>query len=277
MALDNSDLPFVQIAICEEHKCDTESPGTFFTDENGYVVAGNYLAGTVLHITAYKDGYEVASGKNTIVANNSEDCFTLSLVPKFKENELLRVVLNWGTRPLDLDIHAVKISGSGSATCDINWLSTECEGARLDVDNTEGGHMGAETITFPVAVGGLPIYLYYVEHSFNKKDRGDASLTIAKGRLSIYEKMGNMSKSEVIEEPTDCPNCDCPSRTELLQGQLTCPRIWVVGCYNYAPGLEEFGSINVITDTWTLQEQKKYFNYCLLLMNHQRAPKKISL
>jgi hypothetical protein len=59
----------------------------------------------------------------------------------------MRFVLSWPNSPRDLDIYAfVKTPGSWRE-CEVNPYNKECEGIKLDVDNTKGGFSGVETIT----------------------------------------------------------------------------------------------------------------------------------
>ena len=74
----------------------------------------------------------------------------VSLSPKLEAGET-RIIMTWeNDDPADIDLHvmAVKKSDRSRSTCRTFYQEkNNCEKISLDLDNTSGGHNGAETIT----------------------------------------------------------------------------------------------------------------------------------
>jgi len=85
----------------------------------------------------------------------------------------MRFVLSWPRAPRDLDIYAfVKTPGSFKE-CEVNPYTKECEGIKLDVDNTKGGFSGVETITLTTI---LPKIYTFAVHKYTPKGSNEKKI-----------------------------------------------------------------------------------------------------
>ena len=138
-------------------------------------------------LEAEKTGYSRYAYAPVELASGEEKEWNFSLSPSL---EGLRLVLNWGRLPLDLDAHLLtpKING-------VNYhvqYATRYLGqtnrppyAQLDIDATDG--FGPETITIASNIAG--IYRYYVRNY--KEDQGNTGeLTNSAAVVQIYATAG---------------------------------------------------------------------------------------
>ncbi len=72
--------------------------------------------------------------------------FKLMFYSHFQEGEF-RAVMSWGTNPDDLDFHDLIFDGP-NVECEVFYSNKQCGDVSLDVDNTQGGDNGPETITW---------------------------------------------------------------------------------------------------------------------------------
>ena len=72
----------------------------------------------------------------------------VSISPKLEAGET-RIIMNWGTEsPRDVDLHVISVKKSDQSTCRTYFSNMNgCTEISQDVDNTEGGNNGAETVT----------------------------------------------------------------------------------------------------------------------------------
>jgi len=92
------------------------------------------------------------SGYSTLVAKCPCDGMTYALSPVLKDLNSMRIVLNWGQNPLDLDSHL------SYKNQHVYWDSKQGLAANLDVDDTDS--YGPETVTIDKRLEGQ----YYVIH-----------------------------------------------------------------------------------------------------------------
>jgi len=147
-ALDNRVLPNVNVSYMIGS---TENYGEILTDGSGFAsieISSDQLP-SYCQFNASFPGFYPESVESTIPEGTTQVTRTLSLTPALNSSEQLRVVMNWGRLPSDLDLHTIQIDKTTSQECE-TWYSckTCCSGISLDVDNTSGGNNGAETITF---------------------------------------------------------------------------------------------------------------------------------
>ena len=82
------------------------------------------------------------------------------------------------------DLHAVEIyAPSSEVFCEVAYNHRNCSYAYLDVDNTNGGDMGAETLT--VTEGGSFVYTIYVVW-FEDGTPGTPPMTESGASLKMY-------------------------------------------------------------------------------------------
>jgi hypothetical protein len=119
-----------------------------------------------------KDGY------STLVVKCPCDGLSYAISPVMKSLDGLRIVLNWGAEPRDIDSHLV-FPGNHVYFSDKNG-----EDANLDVDDTNG--YGPETITVEKRKPGVK-YIYAL-HNFTDGDRtGSRGLSdIAGAKVFVY-------------------------------------------------------------------------------------------
>lgn len=113
-----------------------------------------------------------------------------SISPELAASQI-RIVLEWGSTPHDLDSH-LEGTSSGGSSVNVNFTNREVSGvANLDVDDTNGG--GPETITIDDTRGS---YVYKV-HQFSS----DGSLATSGATVKIYT--GSSSQPIVVSVPSD--------------------------------------------------------------------------
>ena len=97
--------------------------------------------------------YTVKISADGFIDNIIQDAFDedidifVALSPELLPEET-RIILTWDKNPKDLDIFVMAVSKVNSTTC-LTYYGQKngCEEISLDVDNTNGGLNGAETVT----------------------------------------------------------------------------------------------------------------------------------
>lgn len=145
------------------------SATTPLTQNGLYVVVGN------------AEGYLEAKQEVTVNCDpaNCLECNPtayLTMVPTLDEGELV-VVMGWPDQPDDLDIHAVVQNPSvPSYECHVYYGRQNCTYAVLDLDNSQGGTNGLETIyirNMDDQVGF--VYTIFVDDYLNMKAQFESS------------------------------------------------------------------------------------------------------
>ena len=138
-------------------------------------------------LQAEKTGYARYSYAPIELASGEDKEWIFSMSPNFQG---LRLVLNWGSNPKDLDSHLItpKINGTNYHI----WYANPYTGktnlppyAQLDADETKG--FGPETITVASNVPG--IYRYYV-HNYKEEQGNTGELTNSVAAVQIYSTAG---------------------------------------------------------------------------------------
>merc|ERR1711962_874773 len=100
-----------------------------------------------LVFSAAKTGYETYNSTVRIRNNEPEQIVAFSLSPILTPDQNYRLVMTWGPQPRDLDLHVIEFYDNYQ--CETYYSNKNgCYGLSLDVDNTQGGDNGAETITW---------------------------------------------------------------------------------------------------------------------------------
>ena len=174
-ALNGSGVGGVTIEIRKElNNLDGDIVKTITTDSNG-----NYS--TTLETGAYTfsisaNGYTSTSATINIFGNENQQK-DLSLSPILSEGNM-RIVLNWGENPRDLDSHLVKkVNGSQEYHIYYNAKSGT-NGDNLDHDDTSS--YGPETLTIN-NVDTSAVYTYYVHHY-----AGSSNLKSSSAKVDVY-------------------------------------------------------------------------------------------
>ena len=186
-AVDRSPIANVSVTISGQ-------TGTTDTD-------GNY---TILNVgpgdhdvAGASDGFCPFSAPLTIPDGYEDEFFTynFSMSPML-EGEQIRMVLNWGATPNDLDSHLLtpEIEGNTHHIFYSNTGSyTAVPYAKLDTDDTNG--YGPETITINQLFAGT--YTYYIKNYSG----GSSGLKNSDAVVQIYS--GESCTANIIEVPTD--------------------------------------------------------------------------
>ena len=186
-AVDESPVANVSVTI---------SGQTGTTDTNGNYTILN--VGTGNHdVAGASDGFCPFSAPLTIPDGYEDEFFTynFSMSPML-EGEQIRMVLNWGATPQDLDSHLLtpEIEGNTHHIYYVNRGSyTTAPYAKLDTDDTNG--YGPETITINQLFVGT--YTYYIKNYSG----GGSGLKNSNAVVQIYS--GVSCTANIIEVPTD--------------------------------------------------------------------------
>lgn len=146
------------------------------TNQNGKVtIPAEYQDENNLIIIIKKEGY------STLVSKCPCGGLTYAISPVMEELDGMRIVLNWGSSPDDLDSH---LSYEGGYVC---YYQKDASQANLDVDDTDS--YGPETITITKKIQGKK-YVYAV-HNFSDKDNNNNNRLSAVSRAKVYVYIGN--------------------------------------------------------------------------------------
>lgn len=117
------------------------------------------------------------NGYSTLVAKCPCNGLTYAISPVMRELDGLRVVLNWGQTPLDLDAHLVYPGQH------IYWYSKQGDEAALDVDQTAG--FGPETVTIQNRHPGQR-YIYAVHDYSDRALIGTNAMELGRPQVRLY-------------------------------------------------------------------------------------------
>ena len=117
------------------------------------------------------------SGYSTLVAKCPCDGMTYALSPVLKDLDSMRIVLNWGKNPLDLDSHL------SYKNQHIYWDNKQGLSANLDVDDVDS--YGPETVTIDKKLDGQ--YYVYSVHDYSNRERPNTnSLSNSQAKVMVY-------------------------------------------------------------------------------------------
>jgi uncharacterized protein YfaP (DUF2135 family) len=117
------------------------------------------------------------AGYSTLIVKCPCDGMTYAMSPEMQNLDGLRVVLNWGRSPNDLDSHMVFPSNH------IYFEKKKGQRANLDVDDTDS--YGPETITVDEKVDGQR-YVYAVHNYSQKSKSHSTSLGQSRAQVMVY-------------------------------------------------------------------------------------------
>lgn len=117
------------------------------------------------------------SGYSTLVAKCPCDGMTYALSPVLKDLDSMRIVLNWGKNPLDLDSHL------SYKNQHIYWDNKQGLAANLDVDDVDS--YGPETVTIDKKLDGQ--YYVYSVHDFSDRTQPNTNnLSNSQAKVMVY-------------------------------------------------------------------------------------------
>jgi hypothetical protein len=180
------------------------------TDEAGFAHLGPFIPGEAVKVEVIKDGFDDVSQE--FVADEEVDFKMVGMNPTGPD---LRLILTWGPQPSDLDSEVKFFDASGNEVCKLYWNNKHCEDyATLDVDETNGGDNGPETISVKNVPEGIKV-MYYVKDFSNKVGKTMSwKDTQAKGNLFAPNGGGH------VQVPFD--------DTEVDGGK----RYFIIGCFD---------------------------------------------
>lgn len=144
------------------------------TDANGKakVDAGGAADDAAVTMIVKKEGY------SNLVVKCPCDGLTYAISPVMQSLDGMRIVLDWGKSPADLDSH---LTYPGS---DVFFMNRQGKDANLDVDDVDG--YGPETITIEKKHPGEK-YLYAVHNYTDGDKKGSSALsTVSKAKVFVY-------------------------------------------------------------------------------------------
>lgn len=117
------------------------------------------------------------AGYSTLVAKCPCDGMTYALSPVLKNLNSMRIVLNWGENPSDLDSHL------SYKNQHIYWDKKQGLSANLDVDDTDS--YGPETVTIEKRLENQ--YYVYSVHDFSDRESPDTrNLANSQAKVMVY-------------------------------------------------------------------------------------------
>jgi hypothetical protein len=170
-----------------------EQAGTFITDAEGKIKFPR-TEGDALYLVSFSaDGYITTDVSLEAVAgtifNNR-----ISISPVMAM-ENMRIIVDWGRRPADLDAHLTKDNSFHISYR--NMKTAQDDEARLDRDDTDS--WGPETITIR-QVDTQGHYVFWVQDYTNRTDENSRKLSKSKATVKVY---GNNQLLEQFSIPTD--------------------------------------------------------------------------
>jgi len=159
-------------------KVTVKGAGEFITDEEGRILIPAQPDADSIRLVFTHDKYintamsiELLSG--TLFLNH------FSVSPKMPVGSV-RIILDWGETPRDLDAHLVKENGYHISFR--NLVVSQDGVARLDRDDLDG--FGPETITIS-AVDKTKRYRYHV-HNYSNRNGGAEPITRSRAAVRVY-------------------------------------------------------------------------------------------
>merc|ERR1712112_447917 len=224
-ATNNEALSNVQV----NYTLSNQTQDSIVTDSNGRGEIHprmNLLPGLMV-LTANVEDFEPAVVEVQISEKAISQPVTISLSPILDPQTEMRLVMNWGQNPQDLDLHVLQIDRkSGEETCHTSYRNQHgCSGLSLDTDEQEGGDAGAETITWDDA--GDSLYLMWV-HDFSHEP--ETHIVESEARIALYSN--NTESPITMKVPTTDTN--------------TYSRWWIIGCMD---GVSSFVKLDLLSET----------------------------
>ena len=116
------------------------------------------------------------------------------------QQDQTRIMMTWHDMPYDLDLHVMAVKKSDNSTCRTYYGNMDsCEKIYLDIDNTEGGQNGAETITLEDnTINQQYVYVIGVEDYGFYADKGQAFVN-----SRVMVTITNGIKTELNQMPSN--------------------------------------------------------------------------
>ncbi len=154
--------------------------GTFRTDKDGLIYFNTPSDGLYL-FSFQKSGYAAVEDRFEVVFGSI--FFNRYSVPKILELQNTKLVLDWGSKPADLDLHLIKQGNRGYHISYRNTVRLEDGTVWLDRDDVDG--YGPETITITESDNNAN-YLVYVHNYTDGGNPNSESLSNSGAVLRVY-------------------------------------------------------------------------------------------
>lgn len=157
----------------------------FTTDSSGKYKIEDVDVGYYTIVTE-KDGYVQASKNILVLKDHPFNDYNFSINPEMADDGDIRIVLNWGSSPYDLDSHLIGLKPN-SDYFDVYYNDKiyTYEGddmVNLDVDVISS--YGPETITITNDING--VYIYGVHDYSNRNNTSSKSLSNSNCTVTVY-------------------------------------------------------------------------------------------
>ena len=154
---------------------------------------------------ASKEGFIDNNFEFEVSCNNVPNCLFEHLIVLSPDlhPEQTRIMMTWNDKPNDMDLHVMAVKKSDKSTCRTYYSrKNSCHKISLDVDNTQGGQNGAETITLEDnAINQQYVYIIGVEdYRFDNNGGKDfansrAAITLTNGiKTGQHQMPSNLQK-----------------------------------------------------------------------------------
>ena len=168
----------IQTALVAFKNSVTNSTGSTQTDEDGLAIFPVYENG-IHEFIFQKEGYITTKDTFTVIAGTIfSNKFS---IPRIKQIDHIKIVLDWGASPADLDAHLVKDNGYHISYRNSKTASDNT--AWLDKDTVNG--YGPETITI-TKLDKKSTYHFYVHNYSNRNTTNDSRLSNSRATVRVY-------------------------------------------------------------------------------------------
>ena len=151
----------------------------FSTNRYGIInttIHSTVTQGDTVDYSCSRQGYIPIEGNYTVGDSARIKIFEI-FSANLDQSHMYRAVLTWGEKPDDLDLAVWEIPLDRSRDdCITKWHKPNCKTTHLDIDNRQGGHNGAETITWGKDLKDYA-YIIYVNNYKNKEARRNPNTT----------------------------------------------------------------------------------------------------
>jgi hypothetical protein len=186
-AINGNPVPGVQIVLKTGiNTIEGSTVASTQTDRNGRYKIDNLSAGNYT-IKADKDSYVAIIATGYCIGGKQSEMPGISLTPVLSRDEL-RIVLDWGKYPLDLDSHIRGPVENGNSRFHVyfenkKYLGTNSFSVDLDRDDTDS--YGPETVTIRKMIQGD--YIYAIHDYTNRNSGNTNALSKSSARIRVYQ------------------------------------------------------------------------------------------
>ena len=216
---------------------DLATDQVYQTDANGYFVINNLPVGYYT-IEASKNNFITGYNNIALLSDNPVIDYYFSVNPEMPNDGNIRVVLNWGLEPSDLDSHLIGRKPNGNYFDvyfgDKNYTYNGTAMANLDVDDTSS--YGPETETITSDLNGT--YVYGVHDYSNGGSLNSNKLSYSNCKVTVY--MGSQ-----IVAVYNVPTGKIGTFWEVFRINEDRTIVPINQIYNYNPTSKDYNNFNL--------------------------------